>query len=180
MAKKSAQIYRGQRNKERRLLFDRFGVRCVELHFKAKFFALFGNRCFICGISEVERRTNGEPPMLCIDHHVPMALGGHLVPGNLVALCRRCNERKLDEAPEKWYSSEQLCRLKPLLHQQHELFDFAFDWDAWNSDRESYLFLLGLKPALIQEVLYDELSHLYEGLPDPPEKRFVLVIDGNH
>jgi hypothetical protein len=84
-----------------------------------------------------------------------MALGGHLVPGNLVALCRDCNNKKLDSPPEEFYTPIELERLQPILLQQHEIFSFTFDDEAWRNDREAYLLSLGVDRGLIQEILFN-------------------------
>lgn len=152
--KKSAEVYPGQRSKEKRELFGRFRLRAIEDIYKAKFFALFENRCFKCGAKERAHQEIGKPPILCMDHHVPMALGGHLVPGNLVALCRDCNNKKLDLPPEGFYTPKELERLKPLLEREAEILYFAFDWDAWCKDREGYLVSLGVPSELVQELLF--------------------------
>ena len=93
-----------------------------------------------------------------------MALGGHLVPGNLVALCRNCNNNKLDLPPEEFYTHEELKRLKPILEQEAEVFSFAFDWDAWHEDRESYLVSLGVARGLVQELLFNAEHPDYVGI----------------
>ena len=155
MKRESAELYPGQRGKEKRELFKRFRLRAIEDVFKGRFFALFDNCCFKCGAKERPHKMIRHPPILCIDHHVPMALGGHLAPGNLVALCRRCNEAKLDMAPEQFYSPTELERLRPLLDQQLTMFEFEFDWDAWNADRGKYLLNLGVEPGLVHELLHD-------------------------
>jgi 5-methylcytosine-specific restriction endonuclease McrA len=155
MTRHSAELYPGQRRKEKYELFKRFRHRAIEDVFKDKFFALFDHRCFKCGMKEWSAKVIGQPPILCIDHHVPMALGGHLVPGNLVALCRRCNEAKLDQAPEHFYAAAELRRLRPLLEQQPAIFEFSFDWEAWNLDRGKYLLSLGVESSLVQELLYN-------------------------
>lgn len=85
-----------------------------------------------------------------------MALGGHLIAGNLVALCRRCNEAKLDQAPEQFYTPAELERLRPLLDLQRSIFEFRFDWEAWNEDREKYLLSLGVEPDLVYELLHNQ------------------------
>lgn len=84
-----------------------------------------------------------------------MALGGHLIPGNLVALCRRCNEAKLDQAPEQFYTPAELEWLRPLLAQQQSIFEFRFDWDSWNTDRRKYLLSVGVDPDLVHELLFN-------------------------
>lgn len=123
-------------------------------------------------------------PILCIDHHVPMALGGHLIPGNLVALCRRCNELKLDRAPETFYSAEDLDRLQPLLDCQAEFFKSVhFNFDLWLADPEGYLVGVGYSPREANEMLYDE-SHpdwYYVGRSDSkvPSLTITFDIDGN-
>lgn len=160
MSRRSAELYPGQRNKEKRELFKRYRLRAIEDLYKSRLFALFDNRCFKCGVEERPAQLVGRPPVLCIDHHVPMALAGHLVPGNLVALCRRCNESKLDQPPEQFYSRTELGRLGPLLAQQEGLLAFAFDWEAWNADRGKYLLRLGMEPSLVHDLLDN---------PDHPE-----------
>ncbi|MBX9720721.1 MAG: HNH endonuclease, partial [Candidatus Obscuribacterales bacterium] len=105
----------------------------------------------------------GAPPHLCIDHHIPMALGGHLVPGNLVSLCRVCNGLKLDRDPTEFYTTEELDRLQPLLASQQELFRFSLDWDKWSKDRERYLLDLGVDQHTVHLALHDEHYPGYVG-----------------
>lgn len=155
MKRKSTEAYSGQRGKEKRELFGRFRLRVIEDVCRNTFFALFNHRCFKCGVKERPYKEIGRPPVLCIDHHVPMAWGGHLVPGNLVALCRNCNNKKLDSPPEGFYTPSELEELKPILEQQDEIFSFTFDWDAWHKDREGYLVNLGVAHSLVQELLFN-------------------------
>jgi hypothetical protein len=155
MRKESVELYRGQRRKEKRELFKRFRHRAIEDVYRARFFALFEHRCFKCGAVERTHKIVGQPPILCIDHHVPMAQGGHLEPGNLVALCRRCNEDKLDQPPDQFYTIAELERLRPLLDQQKTILEFTFDWDAWSADRAEYLRSLGVEAGLVQELLHN-------------------------
>lgn len=93
-----------------------------------------------------------------------MALGGHLVPGNLVALCRDCNNLKLDRDPAEFYTIEELERLQPLLTSQQCLFQFRFNWNKWSEDRESYLLELGLDPDTVYSALHDENFVGYVGM----------------
>jgi len=153
MTRQSAELYPGQRRKEKYELYKRYRLRVIEDLYKDKLFALFDRRCFKCGTPETASKLASGPPVLCIDHHIPMALGGHLQPGNLVALCRHCNEAKLDLPPEQFYSPLELERLRPLLVQQESLLAFTFDWDSWNADRGSYLLSLGIEPSLVHELL---------------------------
>lgn len=178
MAKRnSLEIYPGQRTKEKRKLFGRFVASAIEAMYKEKFFALFGDKCFKCGQAETYRPGTVGVKLLCIDHHVPMALGGHLVPGNLVSLCRVCNGRKLDLAPEVFYTPEELGRLIPLLEQQHALFDFRFDHGAWSEDRYGYLVSLGFDPVLVHSLLHDENHRHFVGLPDSALKFTIGLSD---
>lgn len=163
MARRSAEKYPGQRNKEKRDLFSPFRLRVIEDLYKRRFFELFGNRCFKCGMPEKVTQEIGAPPNLCIDHHIPMALGGHLVPGNLVALCRNCNGLKLDRAPAEFYTAEELERLQPLLATQRELFQFCFDWEKWGENRERYLLELGVAPDMVRMAMQDEYFTGYVG-----------------
>lgn len=155
MKRKNAEAYLGQRSKEKRELFGRFKLRAIVDVYKDKFFALFERRCFKCSAKERTHKEIGRPPILCIDHHIPMAMGGHLIPGNLVALCRGCNNKKLDSRPEDFYTFTEMERLKLILEQQDKVFSFTFDWDAWHKDREGYLTSLGVEPRLIKELLFN-------------------------
>lgn len=175
MKKKSAESYPGQRGKEKRELFGRFKLRAIEDVYKNKFFVLFDHSCFKCGTKERPHKEISRPPVLCIDHHIPMALGGHLVPGNLVALCRSCNNKKLDSAPEEFYSPCELERLEPIFDQQHEVFSFAFDWDAWHKDREVYLVSLGVEPGLVRELLFNPEHPDYVGVASDDVGLFITV-----
>ena len=172
----STEMYKGQRLKEKRLLYRSFPFRALERLCKARFFALFGDQCFKCGTPELPPRANC-PPVLCMDHHIPMALGGRLEPGNIVGLCRRCNERKLDQHPEQFYTQQELEKLAEIFAQQPALFDFTFDDDAWRQDPAAYLVSLGLHEELVDQLLHDELHEDYIGIPDPPRFEFTVSID---
>lgn len=173
----SQEIYKGQRNKEKDALFKRFKLRLIEELYKNKFFALFNHQCFKCGIKEKPFPEIGKPPILCIDHHIPMVLGGHLVPGNLVALCRTCNNKKHDKSPEEFYTKVELEKLKPILENQENIFDFTFDWDYWNRDRQGYLLGLGLDPKRVHQILYNTNNPDYLGLaPSPHEITYRIDI----
>ncbi len=135
--------------------------------FKKKFFSLFGNRCFKCGSS-----SNLE-----MDHHVPLALGGHSVPGNLVALCRRCNNQKLARSPSEFYSTEELERLAPLLEEERSLFWFEFDWKLWDKDRRGYLLQIGISADLVHEVLNNPEHRFFIPPPEEPRIGVSITID---
>lgn len=160
-----------RRGKDKWLLFGPLVLGVIEEHFRRKFFALFGNACFKCG----------SPGPLVIDHHVPIGLGGRLVPGNLMALCKRCNDSKQDMPPERFYSAAELERARGFLGRQDGMFDFKFDRDAWEADREAYLLSLGIDPGLVHEALHDQRSRFYI---EPREERegmpaVEIVIDMN-
>jgi len=165
MKYKSKEIYKGQRGKEKRELFKRFKLRAIEDIYINKFSTLFEHRCFKCGIKEKPHPEFGQPPVLCIDHHIPMILGGHFVPGNLVALCRNCNNKKHDHPPEEFYTPEELDKLKPILEKQSDIFVFTFDWNYWNKDREGYLLSLGVESSLVHELIYNHEHPDYIGMP---------------
>lgn len=173
MRKTSSEAYPGQRAREKRELFRQFCVSPIIEHQKRRFFALFDNCCFKCGLYANPDIPYQTRRLLCMDHHVPMALGGHLVPGNLVSLCRRCNERKLDMPPSTFYSSHELDSLQPLLEQQHSLFKFCFDWDKWQDSRAEYLLSLGIAQAVVDAVLHDQGDPDYVGLPQ--ERVYIII-----
>jgi hypothetical protein len=105
-----------------------------------------------------------------------MYLGGHLVPGNLVALCRDCNNRKRDKPPADFYTEDELLRLKPLLELQEELFTFKFDWEKWRNDRKAYLIEVGVRPEIAHAVTTDEDNPHFVGLPNK-DVEIVISID---
>jgi len=53
-----------------------------------------------------------------VDHVDPQARGGATTPGNLVAACRACNQRKGLRTPAEWRRDETLTRL---LRQAHRV-----------------------------------------------------------
>lgn len=154
-----------QRNKEKSQLFGTFVFSVIADHAKTKLFQLFENRCFKCGSKH----------SLEIDHHIPIVLGGHLVPSNLVALCSRCNNQKRDLPPSAFYSNEELTRLQPLLENQESIFSFNFNRDFWEKDREGYLLSLGIDASIVSEVLTNP-SHRFYIPPPIPSSKAVGVI----
>ena len=176
MARKSSEKYPGQRNKEKRELFSQYPFRIIDRLYKQKFFHLFDNRCFKCGKLEKSAQEIGFPPNLCMDHHIPMALGGHLIPGNLVSLCRRCNGLKLDRSPVEFYTQEELKRLQPLLESQEELFKFSFNIEKWKNNKEAYLLELGIEKEIVHAALHDEYSVNYIGDIDIEGKKMEISI----
>jgi hypothetical protein len=162
-----------RRGKDKWLLFGPLVLGVIEEYFKRKFFALFGNACFKCG----------SPGPLVIDHHVPVVCGGRLVPGNLVALCKRCNDRKQDKPPERFYSGEELERLQGFLSRQNGMFDFKFDHRAWKENREAYLLSLGIDEGTVRAVLNDPGHRHYIPPPDENVERepveIVISIDND-
>ena len=155
MRRASVEIYEGQGKREKRELFARYQVAPIHTLFRQRFFSLFSNRCYKCGLFADPGVMHETRRVLCMDHHMPMALGGHLVPGNIVSLCRRCNGIKLDRHPSLFYSESELQQLQPLLDQQDQLFAFTFDWHKWGAERESYLLSLGIDAATVQDVLHN-------------------------
>jgi hypothetical protein len=145
MAKHSCESYNGQRHKEKREFYKRYRHPDIQSFYKAKLFALFENRCFKC-------KSLGP---LDIDHHIPLALGGHFVAGNLVVLCKICNGLKLDLPPELFYSKDELDRLQPLLNTENKLLDFTWDWEGYNRDREGYFRSIGLAEDVLLRIFSD-------------------------
>lgn len=132
-----------QRSREKSQFSMKYRLRIIQDHYKSKLFALFDNKCFKCGSTE----------RLDIDHHIPIKLGGHLVPGNLVALCKLCNNNKHDRLPDEFYAPDELKALEPLLVKERELLKFNFDQEYWRHDRKGYLLSLGIDSLIIDEVL---------------------------
>lgn len=162
------QYIQSARSEQKRNFWRKFrGVRIIEEHFREQFFQLFDDKCFKCG------KRNGPPfqgdgrHRLVIDHHIPIVLGGELVPGNMVALCRRCNGIKHDMAPELFYTADELHALEALLEQEYDIFDFIFDQKLWAADRESYLRFLNIRDEWIIAALTDPKHPLYLEPPEP-------------
>lgn len=149
----SMQEARAWRSKEKSALWGRFALRVVENHARQQFFRLFGDACFRCGASG----------SLVIDHHIPIMLGGHLEPGNLVALCSSCNSIKGDLAPESFYTQDDLRRLQPFLDKQGPLFDFKFSWERYHTNQREYLLSIGIDRVLVETVLEDRNHEWYVG-----------------
>ncbi|MEI7867403.1 MAG: HNH endonuclease signature motif containing protein [Candidatus Methylumidiphilus sp.] len=149
---KELDVIERQRKQEKSQLLKVFVFPIIADLAKKKFFELFGNCCFKCSSQD----------SLVIDHHIPIVLGGRLVPGNLVSLCEKCNNRKSDTIPEVFYSKQELDKLQPILAMQNEIFSFVFNWKKWEMDREAYLLSLGVDANLIHEVL------------NKPEHRFYI------
>lgn len=151
----SGEELRRLRTREKFELWRPYRYAVIADLYRKKFFSLFANRCFKCKIASY----------LEIDHHVPMVLGGHLIPGNLVALCPRCNNRKLDRSPAEFYSPEELENLAPILEREYSFFAFKFDWEFWNKDRKGYLLHLGVEVELVEEALNNPDNQYY--VPPP-------------
>ena len=139
------------RSKERSAFWQRYMYPVIASYYRRKLFTLFNNRCFKCGTSQ----------WLEIDHHIPIVLGGHLVPGNMVALCSTCNNRKHDKNPASYYSSEELMKLDSILRQEPEVLDFMFDNAHWEEDPKGYLLRIGLDEKLIDAVLTNPAHPFY-------------------
>lgn len=142
-----------QRKKEKWALYREFRFEIIRDHITKKFFQLFDNRCYKCGAGSRER--------LVMDHHVPVARGGHFTPGNLVALCIYCNNKKADMPPESFYSRQELDQLQPLLAEQDEIFSFQFDWESWELDKAGYLLSLEIDATLVHQALHNEEHPFY-------------------
>ena len=154
-----------QRQIEKRALWKPFRLEVFADLFKDRLFGQFEHRCARC---------DGRWP-LDLDHHVPTVLGGRLVPGNLGALCRRCNIAKSDSPTDAFYSPAQLRRVESLLLQQPALFAFEFDWKRWEAGRSVYLLDLGVNPALVQEMFSNPEHRWY--MASGPEIGFEISAD---
>lgn len=165
LPKSKTELLQIQRTTERQKLFRPFIYKVIKDLYKNKFFQLFDNKCFRCG----------HPDELEIDHHIPIALGGHLVPGNLVALCKVCNNFKKDKHPDEFYSNDKLLTLQPLLEAQKQgIFDFKFDYNFWIEDHKGYLISLGIEPSLVKEIFSNENHYFY--IPPPQQSEIIMTI----
>lgn len=142
-----------RRRKEKHELFKPYTLEIIRDHYKNMLFKLFDNKCFKCGSEK----------KLVIDHNFPMAMGGRLIPGNLVVLCARCNSNKGTLIPESFYSSEELHNLELLLARQPKVMGFYFDWNSWNNNPRQYLESIGIEKRLIEEAFNNQESKYYIG-----------------
>src|SRR5262249_48345245 len=126
------------RGRDKWLWDKQFMLRAIENHYRNKLYSVFNYRCFNCSrpATHESYRDMEEVPFyrgLDRDHHVPIALGGRLVPGNIVVLCKACNSRKQEVDPRSFYSADKLASLRPLLMQQEGVLAFKFDGDRWRA-----------------------------------------------
>jgi 5-methylcytosine-specific restriction endonuclease McrA len=151
-------------------LWDKpFMLRVIENHFRNKLYGLFDYRCFNCSrLATLESyRDMEDVPFyrgLDRDHHMPITLGGRLVPGNIVALCKACNSRKQETDPRSFYTAGKLAALRPIFARQAEALAFKFDPDGWSADRLAYLRSLGIGYRLVDQVLHNETHRYYVGV----------------
>ena len=151
----------------------KYRLRVIENHYRNKLFALFEFRCFKCsrpGTIRTDYKWMKHVPFWCgldRDHHVPINLGGHLVPGNIGVLCKSCNSKKHETEPERFYTETELRKLQPYLDKQDEVLRFNFDLEAWQEDRSAYLISLGIDKQLVHQVFNNE-DHRYYHPPSSP------------
>ena len=151
----------------------KYQMRVIENHYRNKLFALFEFRCFKCsrpGTLRTDYEWMGHVPFwrgLDRDHHVPINLGGRLVPGNIGVLCKSCNSKKHEADPKDFYTAPELTRLQRYLDKQVDILSFTFDRDAWREDPSAYLISLGIDEQLVTKVLNNE-NHRYFQPPSSP------------
>jgi 5-methylcytosine-specific restriction endonuclease McrA len=153
----STETYKGQRNAEKRALRKYYVQEVIYEHFRQRVFAQFGYKCARCGARSAKLEW---------DHHYPMILGGHLAPGNIVPLCRPCNQAKHDADPADFYSPGDLARIEALLVEQRTLMAFEWRVNRWYSSEQSrrrYLLEIGLDPDLVHEMFSDPQHPWYQG-----------------
>jgi hypothetical protein len=123
--------------------FKKYIFKCIENLYKKKFFESFDNQCYKC-------KSKSD---LIIDHHIPIYLGGKYENGNLVALCRKCNNKKRETHPNEFYDTFEIETLKPILNNQQNIFQFNFNWKAWDENRSKYLESIGFEKQHIENIL---------------------------
>ncbi len=160
----------GRANEKYRLWHKKYFTKAIGNHFRNKVYASFCWRCFLCGAPAkyrdrraVEFRHATIVSNLHFDHHIPRANGGLLIPGNIVVLCRDCNNKKADRVPETVYTRDEWNDLGWLLTEQTELLRFRFSRQKWLSDKRKYYDEIGLNAELIDEVLTNPLHSFFEG-----------------
>jgi hypothetical protein len=157
------------RNQQKYHFYKKFRLEDIILLYRARFIALFDDACFKCG----------QLGPLQIDHHVPYSRGGSFEEGNLVLLCKECNEEKKERMPEQFYTPSDLRRLAPLLEAQKKLFEFKWDWGFWKRDRAGYLASVGLDGETIHKILYDKNYPYYIGLEEQEQPMATINLNIN-
>jgi hypothetical protein len=135
--KLTAEQARLQRGIDEQVLFRRFRLEVIATAKRRRLFGLFGNQCFLCGTMD----------SLHMEHHVPQSLGGRLVPGNIIVLCRRCTTLKADSHPRDIFPAQKLDRLHSLLKKELQIFDFRINWGRLYTRPKDYLISVGLSEA---------------------------------
>lgn len=161
----------GRANEKYHLWHKKFFTKVISNHFKNAVFGSFYWKCFLCETSatyrdpqSIEFRHATVVHNLHFDHHIPRANGGLLIPGNIVVLCRECNSKKSDRAPEAVYTRDEWEDLRTLLTEQKELLRFQFNRRRWLSDKRKYYEEIGLSTDLIDEVLTNPAHRFFEGV----------------
>lgn len=166
------------RQRDKREWDKKYCLRVIENHFRNKLFSLFEYSCVKCftpGMLRTDFAGMERVPFwrgLERDHHLPIRLGGRLIPGNIGVLCTSCNSRKNEKSPRAFYTTGELDRVQRCLDKEEAALHFKFDWEAWRQDRSQYLASLGIDRELIGEVLTNE-DHRYYA---PPPSQFHLSI----
>lgn len=73
---------------------EKAGPKKANGHLRKEIKELYGNRCFRCGSTNKDEIT--------VDHIKPKSADGRGVPTNLQPLCKKCNEDKADQLPERF------------------------------------------------------------------------------
>lgn len=63
--------------------------------------------------------------------------------------------------PVQFYTEGELKRLEVIFPKQADIFDFEFDWKAWEEDRMAYLLRCGVGLQLAHQVLNDPEYRYY-------------------
>lgn len=109
------------RSQEKYHLRKKFVPDVLYYQFKRRFFFLFEDQCFKCGkpavwkcVSEDDSYMGGVllQSQLVMDHHIPFEKGGKFEPGNLVALCKRCNGNKATTLPSVFLFRKRIQRTR--------------------------------------------------------------------
>lgn len=89
-------------NKKNRELMEKIYKSEFTSEEKKEIYEKFQNKCYKCGSKK----------NLSIDHHFPLSLGYELNKENAVILCKKCNNKKSNLMPNKFYSKEELIVLE--------------------------------------------------------------------
>ena len=79
--------------------------------------------------------------------------------------------------PMQFYSEAELKRLNEIFPKQKEIFEFEFDWQAWEDNRMAYLLKCGVDAGVAHQMLNDPEYRYY--IPPKDESTVFTISAGD-